>query len=58
MASYEFPSSSSSTTKSVNNTTTSPNDDTSPLTNGEAKKHFESVKKILKDKQKEEKMLL
>ena len=56
MASYEFPnSSSSSTTKSVNNTTTSPNDETAPLTNGEAKKHFESVKKILKDKQKEEK---
>ena len=57
MASYEFPSSSknasvesTSTTNKVNS-----NDSNAPLTNGEAKKQIESVKKVLKDKAEKEK---
>lgn len=57
MASYEFPSSSKNA--SVENTSTTSrvnsNDSNAPLTNGEAKKQIESVKKVLKDKAEKEK---
>lgn len=55
MANYEFPSKSSSTTSSVATTTSSPNDENAPVTNATVKQQVESVKKAIKDKQKEEK---
>lgn len=54
MANYEFPSNDKATTASTTTTQSNTNSNNAPLTNAEAKKHIDSVKKAIKEKSEKE----